>query len=150
MGWHSPEYILIGTGLILRNQILDQQTRIKGLLQAQPCSITPTSAPHPSTWRNSLSGQERRSLLKVAVWTFSPSAEGREERGLLRELRNRNRKKRCLKDRNVGGEVKPLKHLCPGSPTHWNETRGTSVYPSVKWNTQLPYLPKRMFGDLTS
>lgn len=61
-GWHSPEYILIGTGLILRNQILDQQTRIEGLLQAQPCNKTPTSAPHPSTWRNSLSGQERRSL----------------------------------------------------------------------------------------
>ena len=131
-GWHSPEYILIGTGLILQNQILDQQQGSKGLLQAQPCSKTPTSAPHPSTWRNSLSGQERPSLLKVAVWTFSPSAEGREERGLPRELRNRNRKKRCLKDRNFWGEVGPLKHLCPGSPTHWNEISGTSIFPSVK------------------
>lgn len=34
-GWHSPDCILIGTGPILPNQMLDQQTRIEDLQQAQ-------------------------------------------------------------------------------------------------------------------
>lgn len=78
-GWHSPEYILLSTGLILLNQILNQQTRIEGLLQAQPYTKTPTSVPHPSTLRSSPSGQGRSPQFKTAILDFL--AKGRRERG---------------------------------------------------------------------
>lgn len=88
------------------------------------------SIPHPATSRSSLSGQERSYLLTAAA-ELPLQVKKAGERGLFREPGDR--KKRCLKDRNLGGEEGPLKHSCPGSPTHWNETSDrASLFPSVK------------------
>lgn len=92
-GWHSPEYVLMRTGLILPNQFLDQQTRIEDLLQAQPCTRTPMIDCSPPLHLRKSTVRLRKKLSTQDSHPGLPSQgkEVREDRDLGREPRNQNR-----------------------------------------------------------